>query len=601
MSSTSQEWYVYNASGSRALRRSTDGSSTSLTVYAFGREEHVYTSSGSNQGNTYYYTLAGHLVGKSDGGSTTFYQTDLLGSVVADLSNTAGGAAIRGNEMYGPYGKQRYNQGTQGTPKGFTGQYDDALTGLDYYIARYYDPAVGVFLSADAVQGNAQGMNPYAYVGGNPETDTDPTGQYFSPAFLLANGLDGTPLAGRVPVSSGTTTVISTHHFSPAFLLANGLDGTPLAGRAPSGGWGHPVVGRGSGAVHRSVGHRSVPRVVHHSSQSLLDRLGHGIKQLGGWLSNIWHDLTGPTPPGEVNNPLGMPCGPLTLSFAPLTKVATSQGEKAIGSLHPGERVWAYNLKTHKMELEPVVHVWINHDNDLVDVTIASTIPAQHGKAAQKTSEVVHTNQKHPFLTVEKGFVPVSQLRVDMHVMKADGGAGTITMLKAVPGTMTMYNLEIAQDHTYTVGEGEWIVHNCGGPVGNVGPVGSNEDPTDNITMQDILNNPQLLKNLSPQQVELIAARDGGWVTGPLRKTTIPGGETFNQLNSRGTAFTDKYIQWHPGGGRHGPNPIWKVSTNKGIEHVDYEGPNITGGDTTGGDTTGGDIPGGDIPDLIDP
>ncbi len=34
-----------------------------------------------------------------------------------------------------------------------------------------------MFLSADVTQGNMQGMNPYAYVGGNPETRNDPTGQ----------------------------------------------------------------------------------------------------------------------------------------------------------------------------------------------------------------------------------------------------------------------------------------------------------------------------------------------------------------------------------------------------------------------------------------
>ena len=67
------------------------------------------------------------------------------------------------------------------TTKGFTGQYADAVTGLDYYNARYYDPVAGVFLSADSVQGNMQGMNPYGYVGGNPETDTDPTGKYYAP------------------------------------------------------------------------------------------------------------------------------------------------------------------------------------------------------------------------------------------------------------------------------------------------------------------------------------------------------------------------------------------------------------------------------------
>jgi len=29
-----------------------------------------------------------------------------------------------------------------------------------------------------------------------------------------------------------------------------------------------------------------------------------------------------------------------------------------------------------------------------------------------------------------------------------------------VPGKQLMYNLEVAQDHTYTVGQGQWVVHN---------------------------------------------------------------------------------------------------------------------------------------------
>jgi hypothetical protein len=39
----------------------------------------------------------------------------------------------------------------------------------------------GVFLTPDSVQGNAQGLNPYGYVGGNPETNTDPTGHMYAP------------------------------------------------------------------------------------------------------------------------------------------------------------------------------------------------------------------------------------------------------------------------------------------------------------------------------------------------------------------------------------------------------------------------------------
>lgn len=83
---------------------------------------------------------------------------------------------MKSNQLFGPYGNNRYSAGSLNTAKGFIGQYNDG-TGLDYFNARYYDPIVGVFLSADTVQGNAQGMNPYAYVNGNPETDSDPSGR----------------------------------------------------------------------------------------------------------------------------------------------------------------------------------------------------------------------------------------------------------------------------------------------------------------------------------------------------------------------------------------------------------------------------------------
>ncbi|MGB8347203.1 MAG: RHS repeat-associated core domain-containing protein [Ktedonobacteraceae bacterium] len=115
--------------------------------------------------------------------------TDALGSVMADFSNAVGAATLADNQVYGPYGNLLYSaNGTMGTARGYTGQYSDPLTGLDYYVSRYYDPVAGIFLSADTKEGNAQGMNPYAYVAQNPETLTDPSGQYFAPPGGNGNG-----------------------------------------------------------------------------------------------------------------------------------------------------------------------------------------------------------------------------------------------------------------------------------------------------------------------------------------------------------------------------------------------------------------------------
>lgn len=57
----------------------------------------------------------------------------------------------------------------------------------------YCDPVAGIFLSADTKEGNAQGMNPYAYVAQNPETLTDPSGQMIDCGPGCGNGGGGNP------------------------------------------------------------------------------------------------------------------------------------------------------------------------------------------------------------------------------------------------------------------------------------------------------------------------------------------------------------------------------------------------------------------------
>ncbi len=99
------------------------------------------------------------------------------------FSNTASSASLLASHLYAPYGASRYGSGTVSpyTTKGFTGQYNDPTSGLDYDGARYYDPVVGLFVSADKQLGDMQGANPYEYVGNNPETNNDPTGEMYAP------------------------------------------------------------------------------------------------------------------------------------------------------------------------------------------------------------------------------------------------------------------------------------------------------------------------------------------------------------------------------------------------------------------------------------
>jgi RHS repeat-associated protein len=99
-------------------------------------------------------------------------------SVVTDA---AGNEATR--IVYLPFGEisQANSVGIDGVTAKFTAQEYDAETGLYYYNARYYDPALGRFASADAFvpdPANAQTHNRYSYVANNPIVYVDPTGHF---------------------------------------------------------------------------------------------------------------------------------------------------------------------------------------------------------------------------------------------------------------------------------------------------------------------------------------------------------------------------------------------------------------------------------------
>ena len=99
-----------------------------------------------------------------------------LGS--ASLATDASGGVV--SEMrYYPYGETR--SGDLPTDYRYTGQRFEADLGLYDYHARYYDPTLGRFISADTLvpnPGNPQSLNRYSYVQNNPLRYTDPSGHY---------------------------------------------------------------------------------------------------------------------------------------------------------------------------------------------------------------------------------------------------------------------------------------------------------------------------------------------------------------------------------------------------------------------------------------
>jgi Pretoxin HINT domain len=328
-------------------------------------------------------------------------------------------------------------------------------------------------------------MDPYAYVGGNPETYTDPTGMRYAPPppsggvsqtdleayvyrYATSSKLGGSGLPALLDMwlynrnawVLAESYAVNYLHTSTMLLL--GMEAFKLIHTAGIN-WNANVAMEELFIKLNSLARSYSASLeagsgISDSPFANLDALSATISESANVLKGDLHVNVDEN--GDVNaNGSGCP-----FSFTSMTAVTTDHGKQAIGTLQVGERVLAYNPKTHKMELEPILHVWINRDHDLVDLTITTTIKGEQGKPTTKTSEVIHTNQKHPFFTMEHGFLPVGQIKQGMHLLRADGRVGVVTGWKVVPGTKVMYNLEVAQDHTFTVGTGQWVVHNCAMP-----------------------------------------------------------------------------------------------------------------------------------------
>ena len=103
-----------------------------------------------------------------------YVHTDSLGTPVAITDSD--GNVIQASE-YEPYGKL-LNRGLTDGP-GYTAHDTDATTGMVYMQQRYYDPAIGRFLSLDPLQTASTGdnFNRYKYGRNNPYFFVDPDGR----------------------------------------------------------------------------------------------------------------------------------------------------------------------------------------------------------------------------------------------------------------------------------------------------------------------------------------------------------------------------------------------------------------------------------------
>jgi RHS repeat-associated protein len=146
--------FTYDGDGGR-VRKATG---TSSTVYIGS----LFEKDASGKTTKYIFAGANRIASKESSGGTHYFHSDHLGSsnVITDSS-----ASQVGFTEFTPYGSTFRQTGTYDPRHKFTGKELDS-TGLYFYGARYYDPELGRFISADTVVQapyDPQSLNRYSY------------------------------------------------------------------------------------------------------------------------------------------------------------------------------------------------------------------------------------------------------------------------------------------------------------------------------------------------------------------------------------------------------------------------------------------------------
>jgi RHS repeat-associated protein len=171
----------YNGDGAR-LREVTNGAPTTYTLDPSASSEQalnaglvqVLAQQDASGVTTYLYGVA--RIGEEQPTGWAYHLSDALGSVRQLVDDAAQVTLARG---YMPYGEPLWSVGSGSSAYGYTGEDWNTTTQLVFLRARYMQPGLGMFLSHDPQEGDAEQpatMNGWNYAAGNPVNRVDPTG-----------------------------------------------------------------------------------------------------------------------------------------------------------------------------------------------------------------------------------------------------------------------------------------------------------------------------------------------------------------------------------------------------------------------------------------
>ncbi|EKO13455.1 RHS repeat-associated core domain protein, partial [Leptospira kirschneri str. H1] len=140
----------------------------------------------------------------NEAGALAYYLTDQVDSVSTVLDDEGNTLSLM---QYLPYGETFVQRGDLNFSPKFNSQELDRESGFYFFNARFYDPGIARFTSADSVidgEFDTQGWNRFSYVKGNPIGAKDPTGHLAQLIPIAVRVGQGLAAAGMALCSSGT-------------------------------------------------------------------------------------------------------------------------------------------------------------------------------------------------------------------------------------------------------------------------------------------------------------------------------------------------------------------------------------------------------------
>ncbi len=195
--------------------------------YSYDPTDHRIGRSGGALGNRSYYLEGEHLESEYSGNTllAKYFRGSSTDELVAAWMNDTDGktkpylfhhdqvtsvSAVTGHNggttqsiKYQAFGQTQSTTGTSPSRLKYTGREDDG-TGLYYYRARYYDPAIGRFISEDPLGFAAGDVNFYQYTSNNPVNANDPSGHVgMQVGGGIVGGVGGVLVQGGIDLARG--------------------------------------------------------------------------------------------------------------------------------------------------------------------------------------------------------------------------------------------------------------------------------------------------------------------------------------------------------------------------------------------------------------